>query len=226
MEDISYELVEGLKTIPIGIELLSLDVYVYNFLANKINLISAINISNQLSFINAIVKQMSSCLDVKVKVVDALGIYKKVYENVELLNQNFDDVIKNIANLLKTEKENKETTVYVMLGIGLLKGKLSKDNQNELEKIFSEVSGYEKTIFVFADDLVNLTKLQTEEWYRANVDDSNGIWLGEGVGDQMIIQSTSIGLEERKIIFPNMGFPIYKGSHMIIKYVTDDMEEK
>lgn len=224
LDDVMFELIDGLKTIPIGIEIYSLEVYVYNFLLNKINLISANDIRQHIFFINALIKQISLCSDVNVKVIDVLNIYNKMYDNIELYNNNFDNVVNKINVELQNDKNMSGTNVYVMLGIGQLKTKLSKPYADALNRIFSAVESFEHNIFVFIDDFASLRNVQVEEWYRANVDDTNGIWLGEGVSDQIAVNLNPMSYEEKQIMFPFIGYPIFKGNHMIVKYVTDEME--
>ena len=36
----------------------------------------------------------------------------------------------------------------------------------------------------------------------------------------------SLSLEEKKVSFPCIGYPIYQGNHMIIKYVVDGVDKK
>ena len=226
MDYVSHELLDGLKTIPLGVEILSLEVYVYNFLLNKINLVSATDILQHRFFINALVGQMASCSNVKVKVIDVYDIFKKKYDGVEVYNKDFDGNVNMINTNLQTEKTSADTTVYVMVGVGAMKNKLSKPYADMFDNIFANVNGYEKSIFVFADDFVSLRNLQVEEWYRANVDDSNGIWLGEDFGEQLAVNANAFSVEQRRIMFPFIGYPVFKGSHMIVRYVTDGVEEE
>ena len=52
-----YEL-DGLECVPIGVEVNSLEVYVHNFVENKINLVAAKAIKSHTYFLYALIKQM------------------------------------------------------------------------------------------------------------------------------------------------------------------------
>lgn len=225
VDDVLFEL-NGLKSIPIGIERNSLEVYVYDFFISKINLFISNYINDHLEFLYGIVKELLLVENVKVKVVDVLDIYKGNYEGVELFNNNFDETINNIYTELQNDKISTVKTIYIFIGIGILKEKLSDSNKEIMDKLFSEVNKYENNTFIFADDYTSIKKIQVEEWYRANVDNSRGVWLGAGVGDQIAINVTTLTLDEKKVSFPYIAYPINKGNHMIIKYVTDGAEDK
>ena len=205
---------KDLTTIPIGIERNTLEVYVYDFTINKINLIISNYISSHIYFIYALIKELAMNSNVYINVIDALNIYKGNYEGVEVFTGNFDNVIASMYKVLQNEKNTNYKTIYIMIGVSVLKDKLSQDNK------------YENSIFIFADDNASLKKIQVDEWYRNNVDNSYGIWLGDGAGDQMAISIATLSFEEKKIAFPFIGYPIFKGNHMIIKYVIDGMDGK
>ncbi len=225
VEDVLYEM-KDLTTIPIGIERNTLEVYVYDFTINKINLIISNYISSHIYFIYALVKELILNENVSVNVIDALNIYKANYDGVGVFTGNFDNVIGQIFNILQTEKKADYKTVYIMIGVSVLKDKLSQDYKEVYEKIFTDVNKYENSIFIFADDNASLKKIQVDEWYRNNVDNSYGIWLGDGAGDQMAISIATLSFEDKKVAFPFIAYPIFKGNHMIIKYVIDGMDGK
>lgn len=225
VEDVLFEM-NDLTTIPIGIEINSLEVYVYDFLANKVNLVVANYIENHMNFVYGLTKEFLLNDGVKLKIVDVLGKYEGNYEGAEVFKDNFDGVITNISNELANDGANLGKTIYMILGIGELQDKLSEQNKPVFEKIFMDSNTYQNSIFVFVDDYSSIKKLQIEGWYRSVVDESNGIWLGDGAGDQMAINVETLTFDDKKVSFPYMGFPIYKENHMIVKYVTDGVEEE
>ncbi len=224
LDDVLFEMT-GLNGIPIGIELNSLEVYIYDFTINKINLVAANNISSHIHFLYAITKELIMTKN-KVKIIDALNIFKGAYEGAEIFNDDFDNLIRNIAIELNQDANATTDTIYMFIGISSLKDKLNDQNKIVYEEIFKRVSLFNHSTFIFADDLAGLDNIKTDDWYRANVDTSYGIWLGEDVGSQLAINIGTLSLDDKKIMFPFIGYPVYKGNHMIVKYVVDGMEEK
>ena len=64
VDDITFEL-KGLDVLPIGIEINSLEVYVYDFLKNRINIISGKYISSHIYFFYALIHQFIMLNNVK-----------------------------------------------------------------------------------------------------------------------------------------------------------------
>ena len=80
---------------------------------------------------------------------------------------------------------------------------------------------YQKSRFIFIDNYDNYRNIQIEEWYRTHVDNTFGIWLGEDVAIQSIINIKNIDLNDKQLNSPYIAFAVYKGRYMILKYVTE-----
>lgn len=222
-EDVLFEL-KGLSCFPIGIERNSLEVYVYDFTLNKINLILAKFLSNHIYFIYGLLKQFLTMPTVSVTVVDAMGIYKGHYDGIQVVQNNFKEFLKQLY-------ENKsistlQDSVYIFLGIQELLDKVDDDGKGYLKDVFMHANDYQDCTFLFASDYASLKKVQIEDWYRNHVDNSYGIWLGEDVGTQMALSIATLKVEDKSLVFPCISFVVYKGSHMIVKYVVDGVERQ
>ena len=224
VEDVLFEL-KGLDCLPIGIERNSLEVYVYNFLEFKINLIAAKSIKNHIYFVYGLIRQMLTLKNVKINIIDALSIYRGNYKNVNVFNNNLEQAFISMYKNVSNDKNLTETNVYIILGIQELKKKVSKYNKN-FELLFKEASKCKKNTFLFFDDSNNYKLLQVEDWFIENINNTFGIWLGEDIDTQVALGVMSLSLEEKKVSFPCIGYPIYQGNHMIIKYVVDGVDKK
>lgn len=220
VDDVLFEL-KGLDCMPIGIEKTTLEVYVYDFMKNRTNLITTNNINNHIYFIYALTNQMARLKNVKIKIIDLLGIYKATYPNTVTYNKDFDSAILSMYKDMKEQTNN----VYIIIGMGEILNKTTTQNKPYLEHIFNNINKTNHTI-IMVDNYEKIKNIQTEEWYNNNVDNTYGIWLGEGVGTQTAISIMSLTLEDKKEIFPCISFPIYKGTHMIVKYVVDGVEKE
>ncbi len=225
VDDVKHEL-KGLDCIPIGIEKNSLEVYVYNFLEQKINLIAAKSIKNHIYFIYALIKQMTSLKDVKVHIIDALNIYRGNYQNVDLYTEDLEKAFVNTYKNVQDDKNLKEKHVYFIIGISEFKKKVSTKYGKNFEALFSQVSNCKNNTFLYFDDSDNYKQIQIDNWFRGHINNTFGIWLGEDIGLQVALGVMSLSLEDKNTLFPCIGFPIYQGKHMIIKYVVDGVDRK
>ena len=223
VEDVEHEL-NGLNCVPIGIEKNSLEVYVYDFMEQKINLIAAKSIKNHIYFVYALIRQMLSLEGVKIHVIDALSIYRGNYENIDLYSDNLETAFVNAYKNVGKDSELQEKHVYFILGVSEFKKKVAKYSKN-FEMLFTQVSKCQNNTFLFFDDSESYKEVQIENWFRDNINNTFGIWLGEDIGSQVSIGVMSLSLEDRQNIFPCIGYPIYQGQHMVVKYVVDGVDK-
>lgn len=223
VEDVEFEL-KGLNCVPIGIEKNSLEVYVYDFMEQKINLIAAKSIKNHIYFVYALIRQMLTLKDVKVHVIDALSIYRGKYEGIDLYSDNLEDAFVSAYKNASMDKELQEKHVYFILGISEFKKKIAKYNKN-FEMLFAQVYKCKNNTFLYFDDSDAYKEVQVEDWFRDNINNTFGIWLGEDIGTQVALGVMSLSVEDRQNIFPCIGYPIYQGKHMVVKYVVDGVDK-
>ncbi len=224
VEDVLFEL-KDLTCVPIGIEKNSLEVYVYDFLEFKINLIAAKSIKNHIYFIYALLRQMLKINNVKIHVIDALSIYRGNYEGIDLYSNNLEKAFLMAYQNVVNDSKLSEKHIYFILGISEFKKKMVKYTK-EFESLFIQVSKCENNSFLFFDDSDSYKEIQLESWYRDNINNTFGIWLGEDIGVQVALGVMSLSVEDRQNVFPCIGYPVYQGNHMVIKYVVDGVDKK
>jgi len=224
IKDVLFEQ-KGLECVPIGIEKNSLEVYVYNFVEHNINLIAAKQIKNHIYFIYALIKEMSIIKNVKLHILDAQSIYRGNYENIDLYQDDFERVFLNMYQNVQNDNKLEEKHVYFILGVAEFKQKVSKYNKY-FELLFKSVKNCKNNIFLYFDDTEGYKKIQTDSWFRDNINNTYGIWLGDSIAEQVALGVMSLTNEDKKNIFPCIGYPIYSGRHMVIKYVVDGVDDK
>ena len=224
VEDVEFEL-KGLDCVPIGIEKNSLEVYVYNFLEHKINLIAAKSLKNHIYFIYALIKQMISLKDVNVHVVDAMSIYRGDYPEIDVFADDLEKAFVSMYKSVQNDKSSKIKNVYLCIGVSEFKKRVSSKYGEHFEKLFKEAEKCKNTTFLFFDDSDGYKHIQTENWYKENINNTFGIWLGEDIGVQVALGVMSLSMEDRQTVFPCIGYPIYQGKHMTVKYVVDGVDK-
>ena len=202
-----------------------MEVYVYDFLEQKINLIAAKSIKNHIYFVYALIKQISSLKDVVVHVIDALSIYRGNYENIKLYTDNLEEAFVTAYKNSCDDAKLNEKHVYFILGVSEFKKRLTKYSKN-FEVLFAQASKCKNNTFLYFDDSDSYKTIQVEDWFRDNINNTFGIWLGEDIGIQVALGVMSLSVDDRKNTFPCIGYPIYQGNHMVIKYVVDGVDKK
>lgn len=223
VEDLLFEL-KGLDCLPIGVEKNTLEVYVYDFLENKVNLIAGKNISNHIYFIYALIKQMLMLDKVKVHIIDALSLYRGNYEGVNYYKDDLDKAFITAYNNVSKDSELDCVNVYICIGVLELKNKISSKYEKHFENLFKAVNNCKNNTFLFVDSSDNYKELGLYDWYRDNINNTYGIWLGEDIASQVTLGVMSLTIEDKQTLFPCIGYPVYQGYHMIVKYAVDGVD--
>ena len=73
--------------------------------------------------------------------------------------------------------------------------------------------------FIFVDAFGKLKKHEYEAWYKNNVNNNNGIWIGNGIVNQYTIMLNKITKEHRDDIPNGFGFVVRNGKTTLVKLV-------
>lgn len=215
---------EGINSIPVGYELKSKDVFNYNFIENKINMITGEDMRSNISFTKALLKEFSSLKNINLKVIDFSNQINN-FNNLNIYKNNFDQAVVNVNNEISKEMDNRNINIYIFVGAGEMKNKLSQIGKQIIDNLFMSSSKFQRTCFILVDNYSTLKNLQLEQWYQSQVDNANGIWIGQNIGSQMAISVSDLTMDDRKINFPNVAFVVNKGKHVVIKHLVD-LEEQ
>ena len=210
--------INSLNHVPIGISIRTKDIYYYDFTYDKINLILANNLGDKIRFIKCLIKELNYIKNTNIVILDFLKIFRNEPESDNYYFTNFDKCFDKISNQLRNEYQN---NIYILIGIGLYKSKLNDKNINILNKILENINTYNNSYFIFIDTYANYKNIQVNNWIN-NINSSNGIWLGEGIHQQIAIHVNNINMEDRQINFPFMGMAIVNEQKEIIKCAIDD----
>ena len=67
-----------------------------------------------------------------------------------------------------------------------------------------------------------IKNISFEPWYKNSVDLSEGIWLGNGIGNQFTLKVTTASRVLRAEVDPGFGYIIRKGKASLIKLMSDE----
>lgn len=216
---------------PIGIEKDSLRVYNYNFKDRYTTLISSLDINYMTNFITALIQEFSMLQNQQTIVLDATTFKNVLYEN-----KKFDSSINRIINYANKLSEqikstNDEDSISscqeincFIVGIDELKEKLG-DSSDKFEEMLLSAKKLGKINFILVDSVDIFKSFEYENWYKTAVNNSHGIWIGDGVSDQYSIKLSKISKELREEFGLQFGCGIKNGNATIIKMLGVDDNE-
>ena len=216
LEDLK-EYVKDLTSVPIGIDAENLKVCNYNFKKNFINIITAKGIREAARFSIFVLKELLQIEGLSINILDA----EKIVSNINLdFNVAYHSIMQSAIN------GDKKNVVCVIIGIEKL---INNANINLNEKL-SEVKESNNCNFIIIEDANILKRYEYEAWYKDYVSKDNGIWVGNGIQGQYLINVNS---DRRQKISDNcgksFGYAVKQGKASMIKLLgmkEDDGEEE
>lgn len=224
-DDISSEdvakYVSDLSNVPIGYDLYGKQIARYDFLSEKIHIFTGKDIKDKMNFIYSLVAVLSKVQNIKVRVVDMLGLFERPMLDIKLFNENIDVVFGALEKDVLSRTESQDYGVNLIIGAGQYKSKLSKGGIEIFKNLFSNLPNSKKSIYVLIDDYDKLRTLKLEEWFNA-VNDSKGIWLGTEFSNQSLIKCEPVKSEDKKYNYAGLAFDVENEKYKVIKTIMDN----
>ncbi|MBR2708866.1 type VII secretion protein EssC [Candidatus Saccharibacteria bacterium] len=211
-----------LSGVPIGLDIREKDITRYDFISDKLHIVTGKNIAENISFIYALASIMSKISKVKVRVIDMLGIFKKPMLDIKFFNENFDALFDALENDVRTRTDTQDYAVSLVIGAGQYKNFLSNEGIEKFKSVFEHLGESKNLSYVLIDDYDKVRQLQLEEWFT--MFNSRGVWLGQGLANQSLFDCKEVLDEDKKYDFEGLAFNIADGDYKVIKTMMDKDE--
>lgn len=237
-ETVTIEYVEekigNLSNIPIGIAKADLSISTFNFKDDTVSIVSALDFYSSKEFLKALIKLISKVPYQVVVVIDAAKMFSKQEITNNYVNNNFDSIVEVIkTNYQKQKKtyedndyndtslQNFSKTTYIILGVSNFISRISEENKTALGEALTSSKDYHVDNYILVDNSDKLKGFAYEAWYKNSVDDSQGVWIGNGISDQYSIKLLSTPRELREEIPEGFGYVVKNGKATLVKLVID-----
>ena len=122
----------------------------------------------------------------------------------------------------KQTSSDENSAVIMITGISTLLAKLDAVKKGSFTTAISEASKLSTVKFIFIETIDNIKSLNYEAWYKANTDLSEGIWAGNGLGNQFTLKVTTNSRILRAEVEAGFGYVIRKGKAVLMKLMSDE----
>ena len=132
-----------------------------------------------------------------------LNLDNDIISNFEYYNSKFDEVVTKLKDQIKAKIDiyknsnfdkaifnNEKKTSCIIIGLNSFINKLSNDNQNSLDQLFNDGSDIGLFNFIILDTVDKFKNYQYDSWFKSNVLNTDGIWLGNGISEQYLFNIT------------------------------------
>ena len=229
--DFVKEAYKNLSTVPLGIERDNLGIATYDFKKEFVTVINTQDIGVTKNFTYSLVTELSYLSSMNFCIIDAEDLLAEFNFN-NYYNKNLDkaynELISNIDAYYKIYEENGRDieslkkykhNVYLIVGLGKLKEKLNGILKFDLETLFSRSKILNKFNFIIIDNEMELKRFIYDDWYRNNIVNNNGIYIGNGFSNQYTIKISKIEKSQQEDIGPDFGYYILRGNPVLIKLI-------
>ena len=178
LDDIK-EKISDIEHIPIGIKKKTLDIYEYNLQKRLINIVTGKNIDIVAKFTEHFLELLKLIDNVSVTMFDAERIFKQDKNNLSL---NFKNFSLEISNNLKKNKN----VVCIIVGIDKFINDI-EDGETAFDEILTKAEELKNYSFVLVENYTKLKNREYDDWYKKYISNDSGIWVGNGINDQYLI---------------------------------------
>lgn len=214
----------GVLSIPVGVEKETLATATISLKSGIYN-ITGEDITSEQNFIATLSQMILKIPNSKCLVLDALSMLSdNPPKNVFYDKGNCSIGIEEMSNTFKEKQSNntEDPIVIIITGISQLLSKLEDTEKHTFIETITESIKLGTIKYIFVDTIDNIKSLNYEAWYKANVDLSEAIWLGNGIGNQFTIKVTTNSRILRAELEPSFGYVINKGKAAVVKFLSNE----
>lgn len=175
---------------------------------------------NKKSLTNIIINAENFALNDKIKSYQNYfeGNFNNVFDAIKKYI-NDAQALYNSNNGNRNIFDGKNKVNCVIIGISSFINKISPDRKNEMNTLFTNLADLGVINFVIIDTIDKIKKFTYDSWFKDNYNSSNGIYLGNGLGEQILINTNKRIPEMKEDVPYNFGFVIKRGIPNYVKFI-------
>ena len=220
----------GINKLPVGVEKNSLDVSMVDLRKGYVTLLTSLDVTILKPIVNMLATEINMLNDVRFIAIDTEELIESGFEKCEIVNNNYDDALLKLndeitkvqeayhnSNFDKNSIASVPSTVIFIAGLDKFMAKLSLENKKVFGKMLETGKELEKYSFVLIDSVDKFKKVEYDDWYRNTVNNTRGIWIGDGIANQFSIKLTKTTKDLYDEIGNKFGYVVERGTPVLVK---------
>ena len=220
--DIVRNYLGNIKTIPVGVEKETLKVSQIDLSNSFMYNITGEDITSNPEFLRGLISNILTINNSEIVIFDSITLLEDMTR--ENITYSTDACYKSIDKLTKLlEETDPDKTIFAMIiSVNTIMNKLSAIEKGKLQKLILEAKTKNNIKVLIVENIDIIKSINFEPWYKGNADLSEGIWLGNGIGNQFTLKVTTNSRVLRVEVEPGFGYCIKKGRASLIKLMSDE----
>ena len=212
----------NLETLPVGVAKETLDIATLDIKNEFIYNITGDDVTMDTPFINGLINNVLMMNNAECIVFDTNSILGEI--NRDRITYSTGICDKSFTRLAEVLGDNnpEKITVCFMYNVNSLLENMDPDDRPKFEAVINNCKAKGNIRIIIIDTIESIKSFAYENWFKANADLSEGIWLGEGLGDQFTLKVTTNSRILRQEVEPGFGYIIRKGKATLIKLMSDE----
>lgn len=128
---------------------------------------------------------------------------------------------KNEDSILPTFDEQ----IYLFTGLQLILDSLSDAGQDQLTALLEKAEPEYGIRVVLCDSVKGLSACASSVWYRRQISGSDGVWVGNGIGDQYTLKVGKMSSSLYAELPPHFGYVVHRGKPVLCKLLQPEEGE-
>ncbi len=196
-----------LTTVPIGIAKKSLTAFTYDFTKNLIHIITSKNVEDSIEFTLHILEGLKQLKEIEINIIDA-------ERALQAKKIDLSDTYNHLVSKIEKNAKNSKYSLCIIIGIDKFLNEIEEDEFAEMLKKAEET---EKYSFLLVENATRLKNHEYDEWYKDYLMGDTGIWVGNGIDDQYLLNVDSNGKDIVNNCGISFGYAVKQGEPIFIK---------
>ena len=211
-----------MNSIPVGVEKESLEIATINLNNTFMYNITGEDVTSEPGFIKGFIRNLLSIPNSFVSIFDANSVLNEVtYENTQYSNDACYTSIDKVQEAYDKNDPN-STTFALIINVQAMLNKLSAIEKGKFTELITNCKQRNNIKFIIVDSIDIIKGIGFEAWYKGSCDMSEGVWIGNGIGNQFTLKVTTNSRVLRQEVEPGFGYVIKKGKAALMKLMSDE----
>lgn len=225
-DQVTYDLIKDsittLRKLPVGVFRESLDIVKYNFLEYPSTTIASNKLENINDFISSLVTVLKNIKNCNTLFIDVNKILPSIKDKIiNYYDSDLENIFDKISDFV--DRQENKNTILIIYGVNKLKSLFS--DTKKIENLFNKSKTLENFNLILCDGAKKLKEIDYDSWYTNIKNNTDGIWIGKGFGDQSVFRINRLTREMNNNYKNDYAYCVTESDAELMKVISFDAKK-